>query len=97
MHKLLKKSKVDISPIKLTPRRKEIFELAMPGGRKSEIFRLTWSDVDLQKEKIRLTDNKSGNGTGALTPNAPGTGQGAQVVAGCPPLQGGQCVHAASE
>lgn len=74
-----------------------LLTLYFTGGRRSEIFRLTWSDVDLQKEKIRLTDNKSGNGTGALAPNAPGTGQGAQVVAGCPSLQGGQCVHAASE
>ena len=74
-----------------------LLTLYFTGGRRSEIFRLTWSDVDLQKEKIRLTDNKSGNGTGALAPNAPGTGQGAQVVAGCPPLQGGQWVHAASE
>ena len=39
-----------------------LLTLYFTGGRRSEIFRLTWSDVDLQKEKIRLTDNKSGNG-----------------------------------
>lgn len=39
-----------------------LLTLYFTGGRRSEIFRLTWNDVDLQKEKIRLTDNKSGNG-----------------------------------
>ena len=39
-----------------------LLPLYFTGGRRSEIFRLTWNDVDLQKEKIRLTDNKSGNG-----------------------------------
>ena len=33
-----------------------LLPLYFTGGRRSEIFRLTWSDVDIQKEKIRLTE-----------------------------------------
>lgn len=32
------------------------------GARRSEIFRLTWGDVDLQAGTIRLTDHKGGSG-----------------------------------
>lgn len=32
------------------------------GARRGEVFRLTWADVDLDSERIRLTDHKAGGG-----------------------------------
>lgn len=33
------------------------------GARKSELFKLTWDDVDLENKRIRLMDSKGKNGT----------------------------------
>lgn len=39
-----------------------LLTLYYTGARVGEIFRLTWKDVDFGKNKIRLSDNKAGNG-----------------------------------
>ncbi len=39
-----------------------LLTLYFTGARRGEIFRLTWSDVKLDEGKIRLSDNKAGNG-----------------------------------
>ncbi len=39
-----------------------LLTLYFTGARRGEIFKLKWQDVDLVEGKIRLTDNKAGNG-----------------------------------
>lgn len=39
-----------------------LLTLYFTGARRGEVFRLNWQDVNLKDGKIRLTDNKAGNG-----------------------------------
>lgn len=39
-----------------------LLTLYFTGARRGEVFRLTWQDVNLADGKVRLTDNKAGNG-----------------------------------
>ena len=62
IHKILNKSKVDISPIKLTPRGKEVFELAMLGLNINKISKrlgISYSGVLRHREKMLLENNRT--------------------------------------
>ncbi len=43
-----------------------LLTLYFTGARRGEVFKLRWQDVNLVEEKIRLSDNKAGNGQGRV-------------------------------